>query len=342
MFLLYKEYRVIFVLQNERKMKVFTLNDETKKNSHGFYLVNAGGRLDRFRENPVMLNNHEASQLIGRWQNLRVEGRLLLADAEFDEGDEQAVKVKGKVERGYLKGASVGIIILGAEWRKDPQGEKEIYVTDWELFEASTVSVPSNAGALALQVYDRNCNPLQGDKILSHVEGIIRLSAYKKEKINTLKMNDELKLTAEALVALSVKEGADAEGVSAAIIALKAKADRAEKELEKLREAAESEKQKQAADLVDLCIREGRITSDKRESFLRFALSDYRAAKEALEAIPAKESLSAKVRGVVSGAPLAAGREGWTLLRWMKEDMEGLNRLKAEEPKVYEQIKKKQ
>ena len=121
-------------------MERFVFNDETQKNSHGFYLLNAGGRFERFNENPVMLHNHDLAQLIGKWLNLQTEGSLLTAEPKFDEGDPDALKIKGKVERGYLRGASPGIIILAAEWRENPvTKELELYVTDWELFEGSTV-----------------------------------------------------------------------------------------------------------------------------------------------------------------------------------------------------------
>ena len=57
-------------------MERFVFNDETKKNSHGFYLQNAGGRFERFNENPVMLNNHDLTQLIGKWLKLQTDGHL--------------------------------------------------------------------------------------------------------------------------------------------------------------------------------------------------------------------------------------------------------------------------
>lgn len=64
----------------------FIFNDETKKNSHGFFLLNGGGKFERFQEYSPMLDNHDLNRLIGRWDNLHVEGALLVADPVFDDG----------------------------------------------------------------------------------------------------------------------------------------------------------------------------------------------------------------------------------------------------------------
>ncbi len=326
-------------------MERFVFNDETKKNSHGFYLLNAGGRFERFNENPVMLNNHDMAQLIGKWLNLKTEGNLLTAEPEFDEGDPDALKIKGKVERGYLRGASPGIIILAAEWRENPATkEQETYVTDWELFEASTVSVPSNAGALTLRIYDNNRQLVKDADVKGYVENIIRLGISSKNIKNittNVDMNTEMKLTAEALVALGIQDTADAVAVSAAIIALKVKADNAEKKVQELTEKAEADRKKTAEEMVGLAIQEGRITADKKEAFIRLALADPETTKATLDAIPAKQSLSAQLRGIAGGDVIPAERKNWTLLQWMKNDMSGLKRLQIEEPATYEEIKKK-
>lgn len=326
------------------EMVKFILNDETRKNSHGFYLLNAGGRFERFSENPVMLNMHDLNQLIGKWINLRTEGTLLIADPEFDEGDPDAVKIKGKVERGYLKGASVGIIIHAAEWRMNPETQvEELYVTDWELFEVSLVSVPSNAGALTLKVYDGQCRLVGEDHVGSHIEEIIKLSLSEKET-KTPKKNETMegiKLTVEAIVALGIQEGADSAAICKAILALKKKADDAAADLKVEKEKTEATLRKQADDLVTLAIQAGKVPADKKDQFVKLALADYQMAKDTLDAIPEKQSLSAHIKTVVGGTDIPSGRETWTLHMWMKNDMAGLNKLKAEQPDVFEEIKKR-
>lgn len=323
-------------------MAKFVINDETKKNSHGFYLVNAGGRFERFNDNPVMLNCHDLKEVLGKWLNLRTNGNLLIADPEFDEGDPDAMKIKGKVDRGYLRGASPGIIILSAEWRENTvTHEQEIYVTDWELFESSVVSVPSNAGALTLKVYDANHQIVEDGNVRCHVENIIKLGLSAKETKTIITMNEEIKLSAEALVALGITGKVTPEVISTAALNLKVRAEKAEKELLLMQEKAEEERKKRAEELVRMSIQEGRITADKKEAFIRLALADYETAKTTLEAIPAKQSLSAQIQSIAGGDVIAAERKDWTLLQWMKNDMPGLKRLQMEVPEIYEQIKKK-
>ena len=157
----------------------FILNDQSRLNSHGFYLLNAGGRFDRFRENPVMLDNHNMNGLVGRWDDLRVEGELLVADPVFDDGVALGAERKGQVERGFLRGASPGIIILAAEWRED----EAMYVTEWELMEGSVTPLPSNAGALTLRIFDNNRQPVPDKDVPLHLENIIKLSVNNQNEI---------------------------------------------------------------------------------------------------------------------------------------------------------------
>ena len=72
-------------------------------------MLTSGADLSVFENNPVMLLNHDDWELpIGRWENIRIEGTLILADAVFDEDDERAADVMGKVDRGFLRAASIG------------------------------------------------------------------------------------------------------------------------------------------------------------------------------------------------------------------------------------------
>ena len=146
---------------------------------------------------------------------------------------------------------------------------------------------------------------------------------------------DKIILTAEAYAALGLKSAeADGKAISAAIMELKARTEKAEKELEKQRRT-------QAEALVDLAIREGRITADKKEQFVKLALTDFEMAKTTLEAIPEKETLSGKVTHSTGKAFATKDRAEWTYLKWAKEDPEGLKRLKETDPEAFEELKKR-
>jgi phage head maturation protease len=99
--------------------KTFILSDESI-NTQGFRVLTNGIRLDEFRKNPIMLWNHNSSwrgtkdeQLpIGRWDNIRVEGGKLLADAVLDDGDDFAKEIARKVDKGIINMCSIGFAVI--------------------------------------------------------------------------------------------------------------------------------------------------------------------------------------------------------------------------------------
>ena len=106
-------------------MPRFILNDENVMNSYGFKIKTAGIDLKRFEANPVMLDGHNPSNLsvIGKWTEIKAENGKLSADTDFDMEDENAKTIAGKVERGVIKGASMGISFSKkfflSKWRAD-------------------------------------------------------------------------------------------------------------------------------------------------------------------------------------------------------------------------------
>ena len=306
-------------------MNDYILNDESVVNSHGFVLLNAAGRFERFNANPVMLFNHEADKLIGQMTGLRVEGTKLIGTPVYDEEDALAAKCKRQGEKGFLKGCSPGIMIYAVELRTNPDGEERITVTDWELCEVSLVSVPSNRNALRL--YNAQGEVIPDDQIRLSIESLLHLN--KQDEM------DKIILTAEAYAALGLKSNeADGKAISAAIMELKARVEKAEKDLNDQHKA-------QAEALVEQAIKDGRITADKKEQFIKLALADFDMAKTTLEAIPTRESLAGKVTHGTGKATSTKDRAEWTYLRWAKEDPEGLKRLKETDPEAFEELKKR-
>lgn len=289
----------------------FILNDESVENSHGFTLLNSGGRFERFKANPVMFYNHDDDSLpIGKWDNLRVEGKQLVANPVFDENDDDAKRVSGKVERGFLRGASIGLAILKAEFIAG-----KLYVTEWEMMEASVVNMPSNKASLRLYSKDGALLKTQ-DEIKTNLNLFFNQNPSKMEKI---------KLSVKALMALSLSETADENAISTAIEQLHARAEKAEAELA-------AGKKNAAESLVNTAIAEGRITADKKEHFVSLATSDFAQAQAIIGSIPAKKELSKEVK---TGTGSKEDRTGWTYLDWAKKDSKGLVELKAKEPETY-------
>lgn len=325
----------------------FVLNDESVRTSHGFYLLNAGARFERFRANPVMLDNHCDSQVIGRWRELHAEGGRLIATPEFDTATELGRERQGQVERGFLRGASLGLYILAAEERIDPTtGETRVYVTDWEALEASIVAIPSNAGAVALRVYDADRHPVGDSELPGYLDRIVKLSKSDKTMPNTSITTGtsepaQVTLSAQAQIALGVPENAPVAEVSAAVVRLAAELHSEKTKREKLEQTIEADRTARAQAMVDLAVKEGRITADKKDAFVKLALADYESTQTALAAMPVKESLSGKVQSPAGGSSIPGERKAWNLHRWMKEDMEGLQRLKADDPDAYAEVVKR-
>lgn len=319
----------------------FIFNDETKKNSHGFFLLNDGGHFERFQEYSPMLDNHDLNKLVGRWENLHVEGALLVADPIFDDGTALGAERKGQVERGFLRGASPGIIILRAEYRTNPAGGEDLYVTEWELFEGSVTSVPSNAGAVTLKIYTGDGHLVEDGDVRLHVDNIVKLCAEGSQQgqIPNIKPMEKITLSAEAYVALGITQEADASAMNKAIVKLAVDCKNYKETANRLQTEVDAARKKRAEDMVDLAVDQGKIGAPAREKYIELAMKDYDLVSETLKAIPEKVSLAAAVTKI-GGDVIPAERQKWTHLHWLKEDPAGLSKIKAEHPEAFEAIKK--
>lgn len=112
----------------------------------GISLAAEGWELDNYRANPVFLWGHDYFRIppIGR-AAVSVEGRELIADVTFDQGDEFARTVERKYREGFLNAVSVGFSIKEFSDRADGQAPRSIR---HELFDLSAVPVPGDPGAL--------------------------------------------------------------------------------------------------------------------------------------------------------------------------------------------------
>lgn len=178
--------------------KTFVLHDETI-NSNGFWMRTSGADLTQFIKNPIMLWNHnrawrgteEEILPIGHWDNIRIEGDQILADAMFDE-DPFSQKISEKVEAGTLRMASMGVRVV--ESSEDPiyikPGQRYETVLKFKVREASIVDIGSNDNALAL--YDDKDNIIElsagGDNIPLNV--LTPNKNEMKEVIKFLKLSE--------------------------------------------------------------------------------------------------------------------------------------------------------
>ena len=100
------------------------------------------GGLDGFKQNPVILFNHNYDRPIGRATSMEVtkEGLELGAKISKSAGD-----VRNLIKDGVLGAFSVGFRVKDAEYNEETDGFE---IKDAELFEVSVVSVPANQTAM--------------------------------------------------------------------------------------------------------------------------------------------------------------------------------------------------
>lgn len=310
-------------------MATFVLNDETKVNSYGFRIPNKGIDLKRFKANPVMLNQHHnsTSAVLGKWKNIRVEGSQLLADDDFDTEDPEAMKIKGKVDRGYINGASMGVSFQRDNMKMAPDGVWEL--TKCEKHESSIVAVPSNSNSLRLYVAET------GELMEEDAVKLTLSTLNKTENFNSNKM-EKLVLSAAVLVALGLQNADDVTAVSAAVVKLHADNGELKTKLEAAEKKLKDQAQLQAKTLVSTAIAEGRITADLEAHFVTLATDNYEVAAKVIGAMPTKKSLAATVVGGGTGS--AGAGEIKTAEDFSKLSLEKQLAFKAENLDAYKAL----
>lgn len=301
-------------------MKTFVLSDESL-NSQGFRVMTAGIELEQFRKNPVMLYSHDHEVLpIGRWENVRVEGDKLLADAVFDEHDEFARKVARKVEDGIVRCCSIGFHVL--EWSEDPAlllpGQRYDTVTKAQLMECSICAIGANQNAMAL--YDAN-----GGKVELSDAGLVSLGFKSVVKAGTEpgSNNQQQKEMDKELKELQEQNSA-----------LKKQNEQMDAEVKQLREAAAKHHQAHIESVVSGAVADGRIDASEKEKWTRLMGADAETAEQVLAAMPKRASLSALVEP-------GGGKSQYDGKSWEELDKAGeLSAYKAQNPEGFKALYK--
>jgi HK97 family phage prohead protease len=127
----------------------FVLSDNSVDRM-GDQIEASGWQLDAFRRNNIALFNHRSDFPIGTWKNLRVEGNALVGRLVLaPEGTSERIdEIRRLCSAGVLKAVSVGFREIESKPRGN--GERGLLFTKQELVEASLVSIPANANALAI------------------------------------------------------------------------------------------------------------------------------------------------------------------------------------------------
>lgn len=246
-------------------MRIVLCDSETI-NSYGFKTDVKGINLSRFEKNPVMLYQHNPNMVIGRWEDIKIEGGQLSATPVFDMEDPEAAEIARKVEQGFIKGCSMGIVIKQMTRTKGIDTASESV-----LLEASIVSIPADENALV--VYDSEDK--QNQLSINDFNKLFYIME-KKEKPELQPDNSEIALSQRNMeLQAQVDEQTDT------IKALNAKIDELKRDL------AERD-YREAEAFVDKAIADGKITEEVKSEALSFYLSFPKETEKLFGAIKAQ------------------------------------------------------
>lgn len=307
----------------KNKLHTFVLHDESV-NTHGFRMLTSGADLTEFLKNPVMILNHDDWELpIGRWVNIRIEEDKIVAEADFDLGDERGREVARKVSDGYIRACSIGA------WAVESSNAPEVLlpgqtlptVTKWQVREASICTIGANHNALAL--YDAYGGKINMES-KTDIETIIQL-------IDNPSKRTENTMNKELLKLLSLSDNATEQEAVRAVEKLQLEKQELQDQLSKIEKAEAEARLAEATELVDGAIQGGQLHASARESLLRLFELDFEGAKATLEALP-------KTRSITEQLQSQPGEHKLANMSWDELDKSGkLPELRDSDPKLYEE-----
>jgi hypothetical protein len=139
----------------------------SRLNSYGTRVLTEGIDYEQYIKNPVLLYMHarpwgstQDAGVIGRIENLRVDGDRLIGTPVFDSEDEFAKKIANKWEKGFLKMLSAGLEVIEASSDKNllVAGQTGRTLTKTKLLEVSVVDIGANDDALSLKYNGKHIN----------------------------------------------------------------------------------------------------------------------------------------------------------------------------------------
>lgn len=266
-------------------------------NSYGFRLLGSGGDLESFKQNPVMLYFHADEKVIGQWTDIELTDEGLFAVTDFDEDDALGKDIARKVEAGYIKMASMGVVPL--EFSDAPElkapGQQYPTVTKWKLREGSIVPFGSNGRAL-VQLYDGDGKAIaMGDS-----SQLIRLMDS-QGFVPTTPINDSDMKNLLKLLNLADNAGeADAMAAVTKVLADKAAADGQVRTLTDritAMETAQKEAQKKESGILLAAAQaDGRIEAGQVPAYEKLFELDFESARITLAAIPVRQGVAGQVQ----------------------------------------------
>lgn len=266
------------------KNKPFVFNDETKKNSYGFYISTSGIDTTDFVRNPICLADHsnKTKDVLGTWSDLAVKVALLTGTPVFDTQNPEGLEVVRKVQSGTLKGCSMGIRFSPKDLKMQ---DGKLMLTKCVLTEVSIVAVPSNSSAIVL--YDT-------DGVLLSDEAVQQFCLSAQEPQKTFKTQN-MKLL---LTHLQLADGSTESAVLAAVKEIETKLSAITTERDNFKVKFEDLQAKHTAKLqatfdaeLSLAKTDGRLDDKGETALLELAEDKLENALNFLKALPKRKAI---------------------------------------------------
>lgn len=247
----------------------FIVNDESVLNDRGFRVLNAGGRLEQFKKNPLGLFMHirpdrwnfnkDSVLPICKWTNPEIEGTTMTSTPTFDQDDDFAKKIEGKVEGGYLNMASMGLIPIttSSDERYLLPGQTRETVVEWELVELSIADLGSNPNSIGLYTRDEEGNIVA---LSAETEGKL-IPLISSEKTTETEQIQETKKMDKIAILVGLAAGATEDQICAEVNKLIGQKTDLTNQVETIRLSS-------ITGVVDQAITDKRITADKKDHFI--------------------------------------------------------------------------
>lgn len=271
-------FDVVFILyvcgkleQQMTKKKVRISNSSL--NCYGTRVLTSGVDLTQYKRNPVLLYMHRRGLVIGRMENIRVEGDDIVGEPFFDEVTPESQQYKKQWDAGTLKmvSANFDIIALSDDSNDLLPGQYRPTVTKSKLTEVSIVDIGGNDDAI----------------VLTHEGKELKLAAGEQNDflplLDNSKNEGQMKDLKAIALALGLPETAEEKEILAAInllLGYKTENEQLKKEKDQLQLST-------ITAAVQTAIDEHRITADKKDHFIQLGQSaGLESLKVTLSAIP--------------------------------------------------------
>lgn len=328
-----------------KRIPTFVLSTENPVEKWGikYKILTSGMDLTTFMSNPIMLYNHECDDVIGTWDEIKIENSKLLAIPNFDE-DEESIVIKNKVLKGTLKTASIGLEIL-----ETMSNEDMLIVTKSKLLEASIVAIPANEEASTIEYnadqyifFSKNGEPIDIKKLINMEQNIDNITV---STVNETIENNDIELSKDVLVK-EVIEPKINEDELAVKLELSMKIEALEFELKKEKDELnliklELEKERnfnielnkvisnfnneRFETLLNSAIADSKITKESKDEFLSLS---YEKAKSIIDRLPSKSvTLKSKINNDIVSEKT-----------YEQYSASELRKLSKENPELYKQI----